>query len=85
MNTATSFDAGHVALGHLVHRSQLALSLRALLRQDVVEVGLRGLEAIGSPPEALCSAPFGLELGHYFLLEPGPNRAGIRLDSSFWP
>src|SRR5690606_5623246 len=55
---------------------QLALTLRALLRQDVVEVRLAGLEAVGRRPEALRSAPVRLHLGHRLVsFGPGPSPA----------
>src|SRR5690606_1937593 len=49
----------------------MALTLRALLGEDVVQVGLGPLEAaLARPPEALGGAPVGFQLSHFHSIWP---------------
>jgi hypothetical protein len=54
-----------VAVSNLLGCSQLTLTLRLLLCQDVIEMGLGSLEAaLTRPAEALGSAPVGFHFRH---------------------
>ena len=59
-------EAAHalnVRLGNLLGQTQLALTLRLLLGEDVIEMGLGSLEsALTRSPEALGGAPVGFHL-----------------------
>src|SRR5690606_41477356 len=67
-------DGRHVALGHLRDRAKLPLTLRRLLRQDVVQVRLPALEAaVSFRTEALRGAAIRLQLRHVFLLDLCPD------------
>src|SRR5690606_1617517 len=67
-------DGRHVLVGHLCDRTKLALTLRSLLRQDVVQVRLPALEAaVSLRTEALRGAAIRLQLRHVFLLDLWPE------------
>src|SRR5690606_30075189 len=65
----------HVLIGDLRDRTKLPLTLRSLLRQDVVQVRLTALEAaVSFRTEALRGAAIRLQLRHVFLLAYGPSK-----------
>src|SRR5690606_12818457 len=65
----------HVLIGDLRDRTKLPLTLRSLLRQDVVQVRLTALEAaVSFRTEALRGAAIRLQLRHVFLLVYGPSK-----------
>jgi hypothetical protein len=57
---------GNISLVHFRRRTQLALPLAALFRQDMAQVRLAALEAAGSGlPETLGGATIRFQLRHY--------------------
>jgi hypothetical protein len=57
-----------VAVGYLLGCAQLALTLRLLFRQDMIEMGLGSFEAaLTRPAETLGSAPVGFHFRHCLL------------------